>query len=181
MTTATTTLVPTGTWQIDPVHSAVGFAVKHLGISTFRGSFSDVAGKLTGGEQPSLEGTVAVESISIKQPDQRAHLLSPEFFDIERNPEIRFVSAAFRNDGDELVVEGDLTIRGVTQSVEARGSISEPGVNAGGAEAIALELETVVDRTAYGLGWNMELPGGKKALAEDVRLTVELELVKDAS
>lgn len=177
MTVIEQTAVPTGTWTVDPVHSSVEFRVKHLGVSSFKGRFSDVSAAITDGR---LEGSVPVESVSVKVPDLKGHLLSPDFFDAERNPEIRFASNAIRAEGDQVVVDGELTIKGVTKPIEARGSISEPGVNMAGVEAFGLELETVVNRHDFGVSWNADLPNGKKALSDDVKLIVELELVKEA-
>jgi polyisoprenoid-binding protein YceI len=121
---------------------------------------------------------VQADSIVVKDENLAGHLKSPDFFDTERHPEIRFVSTAIRRDGEELVVDGDLTIKGQTQRVEARGTITDPVVTLGDAEKIGLTLEAIVDRTAYGLNWNAPLPKGGVALANDVKLLVELELVR---
>src|SRR5947199_9716031 len=105
MSTATTTLPLAGTYKADPIHSSFGFAVKHMGVSTFRGSFSDVEATLTDGV---LEGRAKVESISIVSPgDFRAHVLSPEFFDAERHPEV-----VFRSSDLDLADDGTATVRG---------------------------------------------------------------------
>jgi polyisoprenoid-binding protein YceI len=104
--------------------------------------------------------------------------MSPEFLDVERHPELAFRSATFRMNGDELVVEGELTIKGVTHRVAARGSVTGPVLDPYGNERLAVTLETVIDRTDFGLGWQMELPNGGVTLANDVRLVASLELVK---
>lgn len=171
--------IPTGTWQLDKVHSSVGFAVKHMIVSTFRGTFDDYDATLdaTDGE-PRLVGTVPVESIVVKDENLAAHLRSPEFFDVERHPEIRFESTAFRRDGDELVVDGDLSIKGTTRRVEARGTVTDAHEDPYGGTRLGLELETIVDRTEFELYWNQPLPRGGVALANDVKLGVNLEFVK---
>lgn len=182
MTTAEQQL-SSGAWQADKVHSSIGFAVKHLVVSTFRGSFDDYDAKLQVAEDGTarLTGAVRVASVQVKDENLEAHLQSPDFFDAERHPELGFESAPFRPDGEgELVVEGDLTIRGVTRRVEARGSYSWVGADLGDGERIGVELEAVIDRTAYGLEWNAPLPKSGFALANDVKLVVHLELTPEA-
>ncbi len=173
------TQIPTGTWALDPVHSSASFAVRHMVVATFRGRFEELDATLTAGDEGArLTGTVRADSIVVKDPDLAAHLTSPEFFDTERHPEISYVADELRRDGDELVAVGDLTIKGHTERVEARGTITDPAVTFGDVEKIGVTLEAVVDRTAYGLDWNAPLPKGGVALADDVRLIVELELAR---
>ena len=173
----------TGNWTIDKVHSHVGFSVKHMVVATFRGSFDDYDVSLATGEdsQPELRGDVKVDSLVVKDENLAAHLRSPEFFDVASYPEIKFVSTAV-NVGEDgsLEVEGDLTIKGNTHRVTARGSISGPHTDIAGNDKLGVELETVVDRREYGLEWNAPLPKGGFALENDVKLEVSLELVKQA-
>jgi polyisoprenoid-binding protein YceI len=168
--------VPTGTWTVDPVHSSVDFKIRHIGLSNFKGRFDDFSATLTDGH---LDGSARVESVITKVPDLHGHLQSPDFFDAERHPEITFSADAIEVDGGVAVVNGELTIKGVTKPIEARGSITEPGLNGGGADAIGLELEAKVNRHDFGVSWNADLPNGKKALGDEVTLTVELELVRN--
>jgi polyisoprenoid-binding protein YceI len=181
--TATTGGITSGTWKIDRVHSHVGFAVKHMVVSTFRGRFEDYDGALTVGEDgvPRLEGWVAVDSIAVPDENLAAHLTSPDFFDSERYPRIRFTSGAVRvGEAGELEVEGELEIKGHARPVTARGSVSGPHVDIAGNDKLGVELETTVDRREFGLEWNAELPQGGVALDNDVRLDVSLELVREA-
>jgi polyisoprenoid-binding protein YceI len=185
MSTATAgdTKLATGNWKVDRIHSHVGFAVKHMVVSTFRGSFEDYDGALTVGDdgEPRLEGWVNVDSIDVPDENLKAHLLSPDFFDSERYPQIRFRSSAVRvGEGGQLEVEGELEIKGNSRPVSARGSISGPHVDIAGNDKLGVELETKVDRSEYGLEWNAELPQGGLALSEDVTLDVSLELVREA-
>jgi polyisoprenoid-binding protein YceI len=184
MSTATAeTQAPSGSWSVDPVHSRVEFHVQHNGIAPYRGSFSDYDVRLVGEENGSVavEGAARVASISGEDENLYGHLQSPEFFDTERFPEIKFRSTDVQlGDAGELTVTGDLTIRDQTKSVEARGRISGPGANLGGQNVVAVYLEAVVDRNEFGLGWNMDLPNGTKVLGDDVTLTVSLELVEEA-
>lgn len=181
-TTATQQIVPVGTWKSDPVHSHAGFSVKHMAVGTFRGSFGSFDATLTAAEEgePRLVGSVPVESVEVKDENLIAHLLSPDFFDAERHPEITFVSAAIRPDGDEMVVEGELTIKGTARAVKARGTITDAVDLGDRGERIGLDLETTVDRTDFGLNWNAPLPKGGLTLGNDVTLTIHLELAKEA-
>jgi polyisoprenoid-binding protein YceI len=178
--TATETTLPVGTWTLDPVHSHAGFAVKHLAVATFRGSFEQFDATLKVAEDGSAElvGTVRADSIVVKDENLAGHLQAPDFFDAERYPEIRFTSDSIRRDGDEVVADGELTIKGNTHPVEARGTISGPAEIPGGAVKLGLTLDAVVDRTQFGLEFNAPLPRGGVAVANDVTLTVELELAQ---
>jgi polyisoprenoid-binding protein YceI len=126
-----TTAVPTGTWSIDPSHSSVEFQVRHLGIATVKGRAPVVHGTIEGGESPSIEGTVDVTSFTTFDETRDGHLQSPDFFDGERYPELRFESTKVDVRGEELLVTGDLTIKGVTKPVELRGSFAGGGVDRG--------------------------------------------------
>ncbi len=181
MATATeTTAIPTGIWKSDPVHSHVGFAVKHMVVATFRGSFADFDVTLANENgEPRLYGAVRVESVEVRDENLNGHLLSPDFFDAERTPEITFTSSEVRADDGELVVPGKLTIKGVTRDVEARGTIVGPAEHPAGGERIGIELETKVDRTEFGLNWNAPVPSGGVAVQNDVTLTVHLELARE--
>jgi polyisoprenoid-binding protein YceI len=180
--TATTPLPANTTWTVDPVHSTVGFAVKHMVVSTFRGQFDDYAATLTSGEDGTLrlEGRVSADSIAVKDENLAAHLKAPDFFDTERHPDITFSSTLVRADNGTLIVDGQLTIKGRSRAIEARGAITEPHETFGGVEKVGLELEAIVDRTEYGLDWNAPLPKGGFALANDVKLQINLELAPQA-
>ena len=183
MSTTATQPLATGTWTIDKVHSHVGFAVKHMVVATFRAHFEDYDGSLTVGEdgQPALAGSVRADSIVVKDENLAAHLRAPDFFDTERYPEIRFVSSAINvGEQGELEVEGELTIKGNTHRVTARGSISGPHTDLAGNDKLGVELEAIIDRRDYGLEFNAELPKGGYAVDNDVKLDVSLELVREA-
>src|SRR3954447_12649148 len=111
---ATTTALPAGTYNGDPIHSTFGFQVRHNGIQLFRGSFDDVAVTVASdGESVSIEGSAKVESVQVRLPDLKGHLLADEFFAAEKHPEIAFRSSAVRAVGEGIEVEGELTIKGV--------------------------------------------------------------------
>jgi polyisoprenoid-binding protein YceI len=176
----TSTQLPTGTWQLDPTHSSASFAVKHMGVATFRGRFENLDASLTVSDSGAAEllGTVRADSIVVKDENLQAHLGSPDFFDTERYPELRFAATSLRRDGEKLIVDGELTIKDETHPVEARGTITDPAETLGGAVKIGVTLETIIDRTKFGLNWNAPLPKGGFALSNDVKLTVELELAR---
>lgn len=181
MTTATDQrIVPTGTWTVDVAHSSANFEVEHAGVSIFRGGFKPVDAKLVSGDDGVvLEGGVSVESISIDDENIRPHLLAPDFFDADRNPDVRFRSTEISGSTNDLKVGGELSMAGASLPVEARGRIRGPISLGEHGEKIALSLETTIDRTAFGMVWQMDLPGGEAALGNDVRLLVELEFHKD--
>jgi polyisoprenoid-binding protein YceI len=177
MTTATA--IPAGTYTADPIHSTTGFAVKHM-LSTFRGSFGTINATVTVDEDGSatLTGSVPVDSVVVKDENLVAHLQSPEFFDAEQYPEIRFDSVELTVDGPAATLTGDLTIKGNTERITAEGSVVGPIEDPFGNTKLGLQFETVVDRTKYGLNWNAPLPKGGFMLANDVTLSVDLELAQ---
>ena len=175
MSTATAALA--GSFTADPVHSSFGFSVRYQGVSVFRGTLDEVTATFADGK---LEGSAKVESISIRTPDAfRQHVLSAEFFDAANHPDVTFVStsADLREDGT-AVVEGELTIKGITHPVTAAGRWTAPAADAFGNTRAHLTLEAIVDRTAYEMTWNAPLPSGGNALANEVTLTVDLSLVE---
>lgn len=178
---AKTLAVTPGTYRIDPVHSTVGFAVKHK-VSKFRGTFADfkatlevdAAGELT------LTGSARVASVQVKHAEMATHLQSPDFFDAERHPDVTFRSESVRvADGGVLSVGGELTMRGHTQLVEATGTLTYVSDDGHGRERVGLDLETVVDRHDFGISHTQQLPGGGVNVEDAVTLSVELELAKD--
>jgi len=175
MSTTATPLA--GSYAADPIHSSFGFAVRYQGVSLFRGTLSEVSATLADGR---LEGAAQVESISIRTPEQfRAHVLSEEFFDAANHPQVTFVSTDLdlRADGT-AEVKGDLTIKGITNPVTATGTWTAPATDAFGNTRGHLNLEAVVDRTQFDMNWNMPLPSGGNALANEVTLTVDLSLTE---
>jgi polyisoprenoid-binding protein YceI len=170
--------VPAGTWSVDPIHSTVHFAITHNNVATFRSGFDAYDVTLTGGEEPKLEGTVDVESIDIDEPQLKGHLMSPEFFDVERFPKLVFTSTRFDVADDGTVrLAGDLDIHGVKKEVEATGRFGELPADLGGQARVALSLQTAVDRRDFGMEFNADLPSGGTVLEWEVAINVDLELV----
>jgi len=174
----TTQALPTGTWEADAAHSRAEFAVEYMG-GTFRGAFSPFEARLAVAEDgtATLSGVARAESVRVQNEDLEAHLLSPEFFDAERTPELTFRTTDIRRSGETVDVDGELVVHGRPQQVHLTGAVRGP-IEAYGQERISLTLEATVDRTAFGLNWNAPLGDGTPALANDVLLTAELYLVK---
>jgi polyisoprenoid-binding protein YceI len=177
---ATQTKIPAGTWNLDPVHSTVGFEIDYL-AGTFRGTFRDVQVQLGSADgEARIEGTADVASVDVKDENLAAHLQSPDFFDAERFPTLRFVAENVDFDSESVLVPGEITIKGVTKPVEVTGTLSVPMADAYGNERFGLKLSAHVDRTDFGLNWNTPLPTGDPALSNDVKIVAELQLVKAA-
>jgi polyisoprenoid-binding protein YceI len=162
----------TGTFSADPVHSHVGFEVPYA-VATFSGEVTDFTASLVDGH---LEGSAKIESIKLKDENLQAHVLSPEFFDAERHPVLTF-SGDLARDGDRATIDGEITMKGITRPTKLEGTIVGPTVDHFGATRVGLKLETVVDRTAFDMKWNMPLPNGEPALGNEVTLKADLTLV----
>lgn len=173
--------IPSSTYTVDPVHSSIGFAVVHNGLSTFRSGFGTYEARLMDGDRgPGLEGTVEVGSIQVDEPQLKGHLLSPEFFDAERHPQLRFESRSLEVAEDGAVrIRGELEIRGERREVEASGRFVQLGADLAGSARVGLSLETSLDRRGFGLDWQAELPSGGEVLDYEVKVTVDLELVEE--
>jgi polyisoprenoid-binding protein YceI len=179
-TSTTQTRIPAGTWNLDPVHSSVGFEVGYL-AGTFRGHFGDALVKLDVTDDGArIEGTAQVASVDVKDENLAAHLQSPDFFDTERFPELRFVAEGVDLDSSTVETTGEITIKGITKPIEVTGTLSEPIEDAWGNDRLGLQLSASVDRTEFGLTWNMPLPTGDQALSNTVTILAELQLVKAA-
>jgi polyisoprenoid-binding protein YceI len=175
MSQVTQQALPTGTWSADKIHSTVGFAVPYM-AGTFQGTFSDFDARLSDG---ALRGTAEVASVEVKDPNLATHLQSPEFFDAERFPRLSFAASQISRSGDDLEIAGGLTLKGHTEPVEIKGHVNDPAPDPYGGERFGLQLEAKVDRTTFGLYWNNPLPSGDPALANEVTIIVDLQLVKE--
>src|SRR5215210_5247676 len=143
--TVTRQALPTGSWAADRIHSTIGFAVPYM-AGTFRGTFSDFDARLSEG---SLSGAAKVASVQVKDPNLEAHLQSPDFFDAERFPELRFEAKDVGGSGDDLRISGQLTLKGHTEPVEIKGNLTDPAPDPYGGERFGLHLESTVDRTQF--------------------------------
>jgi polyisoprenoid-binding protein YceI len=179
---ATTTRVLDGTYQLDRTHSTVQFAVRHVGVSTFRGSFGAIDARLVvDNSSAELEADAVVESISIGEPpDFRQHVVrGDDFFAADDYPRITFRSTQIQlGDDGTATVSGDLEIRGTSQTVTATGTFTPPTEDPFGGIRIGFDLEATLDRRAWGLDWQMPLPSGGDALGWNVEVSAQLELTK---
>jgi polyisoprenoid-binding protein YceI len=172
-----TQAVPKGTWAADATHSSVGFAVKHMAVGSFKGGFEDFEASLADGV---LSGAARVGSVDVKDEQLNAHLQSPDFFDAERYPEIRIAAPSLRVEDGRVEADAELELRGVTQPVRLTGTISGPASDPYGGERLGLDLEAEIDRTTFGVSWSAEMPGGGPVAGNEVKLTAQLELVRQA-
>jgi polyisoprenoid-binding protein YceI len=186
MTTATLTKtgLPMGTWVADKAHSKIGFAVKHLGVTTVRGEFADYDGKLEIGEDLSeahASATIKVASVDTGVGQRDEHLRSADFFDAENHPEITFESTRFEQvDGDTFRIFGDLTIHGVTNEVELDaelGGYVESGMQ--GEERLGLDVAGQLSRKDYEMRFNAALGSGNAVVADKVKLVLDIAAVKE--
>lgn len=176
------TLIPTGTWVVDPVHSRVGFAVKHLGISTVRGEFKEFEGTLEIGEDlPTSRayGTVKVASIDTRETDRDDHLRSPDFFDSAQFPEIAFESTKIEPlDEEEFRVTGRLTIHGVSNEIVLHAEVGGAERDPWGNERIGLEVTGRLSRSDYGMKLQQTLGSGNLVVGDKVTLALDLSATK---
>ena len=176
MNTVDVQALPAGTWQVDKVHSSIGFAIGYM-AGTFQGTFSDFDASVSDGV---LTGAARVASVQVKDENLAAHLQSPEFFDAQAHPELTFKSITIARDGDRVTIDGDITIKGYTETAQIVGEISDPIADPYGGERFGLTLQTTVDRERFGISWNNPLPSGEPALSKEVTITAELQLAKEA-
>jgi polyisoprenoid-binding protein YceI len=169
-------IVPAGAWNADPIHSEVAFSIRHLKITTIRGSFPIFAATLTGGATPTLEGTIDVASVTTRDENRDAHLTAPDFFDAERHPQARFKATLV----EPTRVVGELTLKGVTRQIELEATFTGPETDPWGNERVGVELTGEIDRTEFGVSWNTALPGGGFLLDDTVALRATFSFVKGA-
>jgi polyisoprenoid-binding protein YceI len=183
-TASAPTLIPTGTWAVDPSHSTVGFSVKHLGIATVRGRFEEFEGSLEIGEDLSTArafGSAQVNSINTDEPGRDEHLRSADFFGAEANPELRFESTGVRPlDEDTFEIEGDLTMNGVTNPVTLTAVVEGTETDPWGNDRVGLEVTGRVNRTDWNMTFNQALGSGNLLVGEKVTLSLDISAVKQA-
>lgn len=181
---ATSPVIPSGTWIVDRAHSRVGFAVRHLGISTVRGEFRDFEGTLEIGDDLSTArayGTVQVASIDTNEPKRDEDVRSSNFLDAERFPEITFESTKIENlDGEELRIAGRLTLHGVTNDVVLHADVGGTDLDPFGNERVGLEVTGVLARSDYAIKLTQALGSGNLVVGEKITLTLDLSAVKKA-
>jgi len=182
--TATTTVVPTGTWAVDRAHSKVGFAVKHMGIATVRGEFTDFEGTLEIGASladAKIRGTVKSASVDTNEEQRDAHLRSADFFNAETHPELVFESTRIEAiDEETFRVTGNLTLNGVTNELVLNAEVNGVDVDPYGNEKVGLEVTSQLSRGDYGMKFNQALGSGNMLVADKVKLVLDISAAKQA-
>ncbi len=180
-TTEQAVKIETGAYGVDTVHSQVGFEVKHLGISTFRGSFGGFEGTVNVGENgiESIDGSIEVASVKVPEEQLIGHLLSPDFFDAENHPQGTFKSTGVKQvDGETYEVTGDFTLRGVTNQITLKVEVEGAGIGMDGSSVLSLKADGIINRNDYGISWGATLDSGAAVVAEKVRLVLTVEAAK---
>jgi len=169
-----------GTWTIDPAHSEIGFVVRHMMVSKVRGQFTKFEGSITTAEDPlQSTGTATIDlgSISTNNEQRDGHLRSADFFDADSHPEMTFQSTGLRQSGDGFIATGDLTIRGITRSVELEVELNGFSPDPYGGTRAGLTATGQINRSDFGVTWNAALEGGGVVVSEKVQLVLEVEAV----
>jgi polyisoprenoid-binding protein YceI len=184
ISTSKSTLVPAGTWSVDPIHSTVGFSVKHLGIATVRGKFEDFEGTLeigAGDETARAHGTVKGVSINTGDAGRDEHLRSADFFGVEQNPELGFESTGIEQvDEDTFEIAGELTMNGVTKPITLTAEVQGEETDPWGNERVALEVTGQLNRGDWNMTFNQALGSGNLLVGEKVKLQLDIAAIKQA-
>jgi polyisoprenoid-binding protein YceI len=174
-----------GTWAIDPVHSEVGFSARHFGVSKVKGRFDKFEGTFVTGEDPlssSVSATIDATSINTNQEQRDAHIRSADFFHVEEHPTLTFTSTGIKDDGGDYLLEGDLTIRGVTKPVALKLEVNGFGPDAYGGTRAGFTATGDINRSDFGVSFNGPIPGvpGGVIVSEKIGITLEIEGVLQA-
>ena len=183
-TVSSSTTIPAGTWAVDPAHSNVSFAVKHMGLATVRGAFTEFDGLIEIGEDLSTArayGRVSVDSLDTNQPQRDEHLRSPDFFDAAQYPELRFESAAITAlDEQTFRITGRLTIHGVTHEIVLHAEVQGTDIDPWGNERVGLEVTGQLSRADYGMHFNQTLVSGNLLVGDKISLALDISAIKQA-
>ncbi len=183
--TATVTDIPgyvAGTWTIDPVHSDVAFSVRHMMVSKVRGKFHKVDGKIVTAENPqdsSVTATIDLSSIDTGNEQRDAHLRSSDFFSVDEQPLMTYRSTGIRRTGDDAVLDGELTIRGITKQVPLKLELVGLGPDAYGGTRVGFSATGEINRRDFGISWNAAIEGGGVVVSDKVQIALEIQCVLD--
>lgn len=180
LTTATIPGYRTGTWQIDTVHSEVGFSVRHMMVSKVRGRFTEFAGTLVTAAdiaQSTVSVDITLGSIQTGSEQRDAHLRSPDFFGTDTNPTMTFRSTSLDPHGDEWVLTGDLTLKGITRSVPVEFELVGIGPDAYGGYRMGFSGKATINRQDFDVTWNQAIEGGGVVVGDKVTIQLEIEAV----
>jgi len=182
MTAAVATDLTAGTWAIDPVHSSVTFSVRHLMVSKVRGNFDEFSGAIVVAEDgtPSVTAEIAVGSVNTRNEQRDAHLKAADFFDADQYPTASFVSTGVRADGDDYVLDGDFTLRGVTRPIQLKLEFNGVNPGMGHGEVAGFDASVVLNRKDFGIDIDMPLETGGAVVGDKVTITLEIEALRQA-
>jgi polyisoprenoid-binding protein YceI len=175
--------LPTGTWNADPVHSEIGFSVRHLMVSKVRGLFGEFEGEIDVAEDvlsSSATATIKTASVDTRNGQRDDHVRSADFLDVERYPTMTYRSTGVRRGGDGFVVTGELTLHGVTRPVELDVEFHGAGSDPWGGTRIGFSAETEINRRDFGIDINLPLDGGGAVVGDKVKIHLEVEAVLQA-
>jgi len=179
-TTLPQTSLPTGTWNVDPVHSSVEFQVKHLGIATVKGQFKEFEGTLeVTPEGVRAYGTVETASVDTREPQRDGHLRSADFFDVDQHPQITFQSTAIRPiDEESFEIEGDFTLHGITQPLKLIATLEGTETDPQGNERVGISATAQINRSDHDMKFNMALGSGNVVVSDKVKILLDVSAVK---
>jgi len=182
MTAAVATDLTTGTWAIDPTHSAIGFSVRHLVVSKVRGAFENFSGAVVVAEDgtPSVTAEIAVDSVHTGNEQRDAHIKAADFFDVDKYPTATFVSTGVVSSGDGYVLAGDFTLKGVTKPIELKLEFNGVNPGMGHGEVAGFEASVVLNRKDFGIDIDMPLETGGAVVGDKVTITLDIEALKQA-
>ena len=182
MTASVASELSTGTWAIDPVHSSIGFSVRHLVVSKVRGTFKTFSGAIVVAEDgtPSVTAEIAVDSLDTGNEQRDGHVKSADFFDVEKFPTASFVSTGVRADGEDYVLDGDFTLKGVTKPIELKLEFNGVNPGMGHGEVAGFEASVVLNRKDFGIDIDMPLETGGAVVGDNVTISLAIEALKQA-
>ena len=177
-----TTQLGVGTWAIDPVHSSIGFSVRHLMVSKVRGNFENFSGAIVVAEDgtPSVTAEIAVASINTGNEQRDAHIKSADFFEVEKYPTATFTSTGVRANGDDYVLDGEFTLKGVTKPVSLALEFNGVNPGMGQGEVAGFEASVVLNRKDFGVDLDLPLETGGTVVGDKVTITLDIEALKQA-
>jgi len=186
MTTAPTVVpeLTAGTWTIDPAHSEIGFMVRHLMVSKVRGHFAGFSGTITIGDDTlasSVEAEIDMASINTNDTNRDAHLRSTDFFDTDTHPTMTYRSTSVQAAGDDFVVDGELTLHGVTRPVQLNLEFNGTSGDPWGGTRAGFSADTEINRRDFGIDLTMPLDGGGVVVSDKVKIQLEIEAVRQTA
>jgi polyisoprenoid-binding protein YceI len=183
MAEASTVTIPgyvAGKWSIDPIHSEVGFSVRHMMVSKVRGRFGEFSGEIVTGENPtdsSVTAEIAMSSIITGSEQRDEHIRSADFFEVESHPTMTYVSTGVRADGGDFLVEGNLTLKGVTKSVPLKLELNGFGPDAYGGTRAGFTATADINRRDFNVSFSAPMANGGAVVSDKITINLEIEAV----